>query len=262
MGLLKELFECLKPDIADKKKEISIRCSSIGYIMTDPRSKSEMISETCKTHLIDLFVAEKYDRHTDTFNKYMDKGLQVEEDSITLYSLVKRRYFKKNDRRLSNDFINGEPDLFDGLEIEVADTIIDIKSSWDLYTFFRAKHSPVNKQYWWQLQGYMALTGAKKAVLAYCLVNTPEVIISDEKRRLMYRMAVATDENPEYIRACEEIDHNMRFDDIPKEDRVHEILIERDDEAIGKIYDRVIQCRLYYNTTFCEVVSERIGESN
>lgn len=234
-------------------ENLTIRCSSIGYIMTESRVKSDPLSETCKTHLVDLFVADHYGRHTDTFNKYVEKGLSVEEDSITLYSRVKRVYFKKNNTRLKNDFINGEPDLYTGLEISAADSIIDIKSSWDLYTFTRAKYSPVNKQYWWQLQGYMALTGAKESRLAYCLINTPEQMINDEKRKLMWRMGVATDEDKTYLRACEEIDRNMTYDDIPMVDRVNEILIPRDDEAIQRIYDRVKECRAYYQKTFLTI---------
>lgn len=251
--IFEKMAEITKPVSMEEitgKKPINIRCSSIGYIMTEPRKKSEEISETAKTHLIDLYVVEKYDRHSDTWNRFVEKGLAVEEDSITLYSRVKKTFFKKNDQRITNEFINGEPDLFTGIEIREAETIIDIKSSWDLYTFFRAKFSPVNKQYWWQLQGYMALTGAKSARLAYCLVNTPEQLIFDEKRKLMYRMGVATDENKEYQAACDEIDKNMRFDDIPLEDRVHEFIIERDDEAIASIYERVKLCRNYYNEFF------------
>lgn len=231
-------------------KELNIRCSSIGYIMTDPRLKSETLSETCKNHLVDLFVADKYNRHTDTFNKYVEKGLAVEEDSITLYSRVKKKFFKKNDQRLTNKYINGEPDLFEGIEIKEAESIIDIKSSWDLYTFMRTKFASVNKHYWWQLQGYMALTGAKRSVLAYCLTNTPAQMIFDEQRKLMWRMGIATSENEEYQKACAELERNMTYDDIPLKDRVHEIEIPRDDESIEKIYKKIEDCREYYQQTF------------
>lgn len=234
-------------------ENLTIRCSSIGYIMTESRVKSDPLSETCKTHLVDLFVADHYGRHTDTFNKYVEKGLSVEEDSITLYSRIKRLFFKKNSTRLKNDFINGEPDLYTGLEINAADCIIDIKSSWDLYTFTRAKYSPVNKQYWWQLQGYMALTGAPTSRLAYCLIDTPVQIINDEKRKLMWRMGAATDEDSNFIKACEEIDHNMTYGDIPMEERVHEIIVPRDQEAIDRIYARVRECRNYYQNTFLKI---------
>ena len=141
--------------------------------MTEPKSKKDRdagnLSETAKTHLIDLFVANEYKRNTDIFNKYVNKGLMVEEDSITLYSMVKKRFFYKNTERLENDFINGEPDLFIGKDINSADAIIDIKSSWDLYTFMRVKYSKViNENYWCQLQGYMWLTGASQFLYLSC----------------------------------------------------------------------------------------------
>jgi len=234
-------------------KPLSIRCSSIGYIMTEPRT-GKGLSETCKTHLVDLYVADKYDRHTDIFNKYVEKGLAVEEDSITLYSRVQKQFFKKNEVRLKNEFINGEPDLFTGPTIHEAETIIDVKSSWDLYTFTRAKFSDVNKHYWWQLQGYMALTGAKKSRLAYCLVNTPEQTINDEKRKLMWRMGALSEEATDYKEACELIDKNMRYDDIPLHERVFIFEIERDEYAIQSIYDKVKKCREYYYQTFFDGV--------
>jgi hypothetical protein len=215
--------------------------------MTEPRSKTETLSETTKTHLIDVYVAAKYGRQTDIQNRYIEKGNMVEEDSITLYSRVKKTFFKKNDHSLSNEFIKGTPDLFTGLEISGAETIIDIKSSWDIYTFFRVHTQPLNKMYYWQLQGYMALTGARKAKLVYCLVNTPEPLIMDEERKLMYRMGAATTENPEFIKACEEIRKSMTYDDIPMTERVIEIDIERSEEDIQRLYSRVVECRKFLN---------------
>jgi len=34
--------------------------------------------------------------------------------------------------------------------------------------------------YYWQMQSYMWLTNTKNAIIAYCLVNTPESIIQRE----------------------------------------------------------------------------------
>lgn len=221
------------------------RCSSLGHIMTEPRSKSETLSETCKTHLIDIYVANKYNRQSGIFNRYIEKGLMVEEDSITLYSRVKKSFFKKNENHLHNDFIKGTPDLFTGLEIYSADTVIDLKSSWDIYTFFRVHAQPLNKMYYWQLQGYMALTGATNAKLAYCLVNTPETLITDEKRKLLYRMNVVTEENKDFQQACKELDESMKYDDILLNERVIEFEIARNDQDIEKLYKRVQQCREY-----------------
>jgi hypothetical protein len=145
---------------------------------------------------------------------------------------------------LKNDFIKGTPDTFDGAEIITkAETIIDVKSSWDIFTFFKTFTKNMNKDYWWQLQGYMALTGATNSILAYCLVDTPEMLINDEKRRLMYKMGAISDENEDFMAACKEIDFSMRYEDIPLKNRLNEFSIARDEEAIQKIYINVAKAR-------------------
>lgn len=229
------------------------RCSSLGFIMTDPRSKGETLSETTKGHLIDVYVANRYGRQEDIQNKYIEKGLAVEEDSITLYSRMKKRFYPKNETHLSNQWIKGTPDLFTGESINNAETITDIKSSWDIYTFHRVLTKEINKMYYWQLQGYMDLSGAKSATLAYCLVNTPQQLIEDEKRRLMWKMGVATEETPLFKEACEELQRSMTFDDIPLHERLIEFHIERNEADIMKMHARVEECRKWLN----EVESSR-----
>lgn len=223
------------------------RCSSLGHIMTESRSKTDPLSETTKTHLIDVYVANRYGRQDDIQNKYIEKGLAVEEDSITLYSRIKKDLFLKNEEHLSNEWIKGTPDLYRGEAVKNASCIIDIKSSWDIYTFMRTLTKEVNKMYYWQLQGYMDLTGASSAVLAYCLVDTPQQLIEDEKRRLMWKMGCATDENPLFQEACEELQRSMTFGDIPLSERLIEFNITRNDEDIMKMHARVEQCRKWLN---------------
>jgi hypothetical protein len=225
--------------------------------MTDPRSKSETLSETTKTHLIDVYVANRYGRQDDIQNKYIEKGLAVEEDSITLYSRIKGEVYFKNEDHLSNEYIKGTPDLYIGDTITTARHIIDIKSSWDIYTFMRTITKDINKLYYWQLQGYMALTGARSATLAYCLVNTPQQLIDDEKRRLMWKMGVATEETPLFIEACNELQRNMTFDDIALHERLIEFKIDRDDNDIDRMYARVMACRQWLN----EFEASRIKDS-
>jgi hypothetical protein len=230
---------------------ILFRCSSIGYLMTEPRAKADKdagnLSESAKTHCVDVFVSEKYGRNTDINNKYIEKGLMVEEDSITLYSRLKKKFFKKNDRSLTNSYLKGTPDLYIGLDITEAEEIIDVKSSWDLFTFSRVRTKEVNDLYYHQLQAYMALTGAKRATLAYCLINTPEVLISDEKRKLMWKMGCATEENELYQQACDELDRSMKFDDIPLHERMIEFSFERDNEVIAAMYKKVEKARQFMN---------------
>jgi hypothetical protein len=208
--------------------------------MTEPKLKADKeagnLSETTKTFLMEVFIQQKYGRKKDISNKYIEKGLLVENDAIKLYSRYKFNEYQKNEELFKNDFLLGTPDI-------VSDDIIDIKSSWDIFTFFSNLNKDVDSAYYWQLQAYLALTGKESAKLAYCLVNTPETLVNDEKRKLMYKMNVATDENPEYLQACDEIDLNMNFDDIPN--RVIEFEVKRNDEDIEKMYSKIKKARIY-----------------
>lgn len=211
--------------------------------MTEPKLKSETISESAKTHLIDVFISEKYGRRSDIGNRYTIKGTLVEEDSMTLFSRVTKRYYVKNEESLANDYIKGTPDIITSLEVEDME-IVDIKSSWDIFTFMRAKFkNDIKKLYYWQLQGYMALTGAKKARLAYCLVNTPDQLLEDEKRKLWYKIGQPDKESPMWLDAVQEIEMMCIYDDIPMQERLHQISFERNDADIEKLYNKVIQCR-------------------
>jgi len=239
------------------------RASGVGYLMTSPKSKADKeagnLSESAKTNCIDVYVSAKYGRNTDIQTKYMTKGNQVEEDSITLYSRLHKKFYKKNEEHLKNNFVMGTPDLFTGESIHNAQTVIDIKSSWDLYTFHRTNSKDINPIYWWQLQTYMWLTGASKAYLAYCLVNTPVAMIEEEKRRLFYKMNVATTEDPLYLEACDELELSMIYDDIPLHERLIEYEIPRDDDAISRLAGKVIKAREFiqdYENKLCPVQFE------
>jgi hypothetical protein len=207
--------------------------------MTEPKKKTESISEGTKTHLIDIFIKQKYGRTTDVNNRYTTKGTMVEEDSMTLYSRHIYKMYIKNEESLSNEFIKGTPDIITSLDVEDME-IIDLKSSWDAFTFFRVKYKgEINPLYYWQLQGYMALTNAKKSKLVYCLVNTPEALIEAEKRKLWYSMGQPNIEDSFYVKGCDEIDRNCKYDDIPNKERIHEIEIPRNDADIKRLYERI-----------------------
>lgn len=220
--------------------------SMLGELMTESRSKGD-IGETFKSALMSCFIEAKYGRKKNIQNKYIEKGLAVEEDSITLYSRVKKKFFQKNEETLVNDFFIGTPDLFEGPSIHEATAIIDIKSSWNIHTFFSTIIKPQNKSYYWQGQAYMDLTGAKTFKLVYCLVSAPEQIINDEKRRLAWQMGVATDDNELAQKAFEELDREMIFDDIPIEERWIQQVIMRDDNAIESAKEKMKVCRDFLN---------------
>lgn len=254
--------------------EIKFRASSVANLMVEPKSKSDkeagLLSETAKTHAIDVWISHNYKRYEEVYSKYFEKGTAVEEDSITFLSLAKRRIFKKNEIRLENEVILGTPDLFIGDEIVRATEIIDIKSSWDIFTFNRTRAKGVNTNYYYQMQSYMMLTGATKATLSYCLVNATADLLQDEKYRLARAHRVTIDDmEPAFVKACALVERNMIYDlpaflkrnpnynlhssvtdwhyDVPAEERLFEFEIERSEEAIEGIYNKVITARKFLN---------------
>lgn len=224
-----------------------IRCSSLGLIMTDPRDKaakeSGELSKTAKSHLKSVYIDLKYHRKKDIVTKQMAKGIQVEEESITLLSRVQKKMLFKNEERLNNEYITGLPDIYEGESIHKATSITDIKSSYDLHTFLANIGEPLDSTYFYQLQGYMALSGANTAYIAYCLVDTPQSIIEGEKYRLLKSMDVISEEDPAFKQAALQIELNMTFSDIPKEERVLIFRVERSETMISKIYERVEKAR-------------------
>lgn len=262
--------------------------------MTEPRTKSETLSETTKTHLMDVFVSAKYGRKEEHSGKMLDKGNEREQDSITLLSRITKTFFKKNETCLSNSRIKGTPDLFLGESVENATEIFDTKTSWSAHTFFRAQKE-LNKLYYWQGVSYMALTGASKCTIAYCLVNGTQQAINDEKRKLAYQMGVIDQSasNPAYKEKCKQIEINHIFDiksfaeenpffdfdneivnnswafDIPMQERLFTISFERNDEDIQRLYNRIDECRKWMNENLFKVneeeeiihTSEDTGES-
>lgn len=218
-------------------------CSSIGSLMTDPRSKSDGLSETCKAELMKIWIAETYGRIDDIENKYLMKGTMTEEDGITLYSEVKEELFFKNKERFNNEFITGEPDIIKDRRVK------DIKSCWSIHTFFAKLHKPEHKGYKYQLNGYAEIIpgGVDGMDLVYVLVNNPDVLIQQEKDRLRYKMGIIDpDANPEYLEACAHIEKNSLFDDIPKDKRYIEFEIERMD--MEPVYTRLKECRNFLNS--------------
>jgi hypothetical protein len=221
--------------------ETHIRASSVGYLMTEPQSKADkeagLLSKTAQKHLLDVYIAEKYGRKKDIQTKQMKKGIEVEQDSIDLLSMYLKMPFTKNEQRFTNDFITGLPDIIDN------DRIIDIKSSYDLWTFIGNIPDKLDSLYYWQMQSYMWLANAKSAIIAYCLVNTPSSIIEQEKYYMLKKMDVATEENPEYVREAMKIEFNMSFDDISIDERVLMFKVERSEDDILRIQNKVEKAR-------------------
>lgn len=260
--------------------KIKIRCSSLGYLMTEPREiakqKAGELSETAKTHLVDIFVSQVWGRREELNNKFLEKGNVREEDNITLQSILKKEMYRKNEERIENDFISGTPDFIIEDPKTKVKKIYDTKTSFSAHTFFRSKYNPLPDKYKWQVTGYMALTGANSAHVAFGLVNGTAKQILKEKYNLGFLYnEIDINLNPDYVNKCIQIEKNHIFDmkafvkenpgfdfhcdpykwewDIPIEQRSHIFDVPRVQADIDKIQWKVLVAREWMNKNLFKI---------
>lgn len=220
--------------------QTKFRASSWGNLLTEPRTKSEgALSVTCQKELIKIYNQVCYGRKKDITTKQMDKGIQAEPESIKLYSLVEGKLFYKNEEKLENEWFTGHPDIFLGDNIMNADQVDDIKSSYELDTFMPKLIESVDKSYEAQMNVYYDLCNCQGGNLVYCLVDCPESVLENEKKKLLYSMNVISEISPEYLIAVAELEKLLLFPDIDYRERVIKINVPRNDELIQKMKDKV-----------------------
>ena len=217
---------------------MKIRCSAIGKIMTSPKSKGEVLSQTTKTYLQELAIEEIYGIRKEFSSRYTDKGNEVEDLSIALCNdVLDIGFIYKNEEHFTNDWITGTPD------VNTSEILLDVKSSYDATTFPFFDLELTNKSYFYQMQGYMYLTGKEESLLCYCLIDTPLQIVEDEIRREHWKASLI--EESLDLRAFVQAKHT--FGHIPKEKRLKTFKIAKDENVIEDIKTRIEQCREYYN---------------
>ena len=222
-----------------KFNDYKFRCSAIGKIVT----ASGKLTDAAKTYLGELFIGEIYGVRKEAYGKALEKGVFCEQDGCGMIqeTLLKGQLVLKNKERKSNEFIHGECDIFKN------GTVYDVKNAYTLFSFGKAECS---HEYRWQLIAYSWLWGAKNAVLYYCLNNLPEHMLEDEKRSLLWKnkWLYLTEESPNYIEACKELEAAHNYDKMPIEEKFKfwEITPTKDDYE--KIKSCVIQSRVYLNS--------------
>ncbi len=205
--------------------DLLIRCSSIGKLMTEPRTKSEgPLSVGAKTHVRELAAQVIFGVDFTFSSKETEKGIQCEPDSIALLNEVRGLALTKNTERRNNGLWTGECDLFNAAQRRGH----DLKTSWSVKTFPICVEACEDKLYEWQMRGYMALWDADEWSVDYALVNTPEQLIGYEPATLHY------------------VDH------IPAHHRLTSWVIQRDRAKEEAMAEKVRLARAY----FLEVIEE------
>lgn len=230
------------------ENKLLIRAHQQGGIMSEPKSKVDKeagkLGETAKGIVEKIWLADNFDYRENVTTDEMKKGLLCEQDSMQLVQDVLGGEFRtKNTVTFKNDYCVGTPDIV----LKNEDFDEDIKTSYNLRTFFEAEFKKGNN-YWWQGQDYMWLTGKKNYRLIYCLVPTPDSIILEEKKRVWFKFD-CDETNPDYIEISMQIDHNNNIiNSLPKEKRIKVFEFGIDLDAIEQIKIQHAKAQIYYNS--------------
>lgn len=225
-------------------KLFKIRSSQSAHIMPGVRGNLKEWQETNKTYLDKWILDEIYSRKKAVSSKYLDKGIEMENDSIEFAStMLDLGMVFKNEVSKETEYITGTADII------LPDEIIDIKNSWD-YTTFPLFELKIPALYWWQLQCYMYLYDKPKARLVYTLMDTPIHLIDDEIRRQAWKQGLI-DPTEELQR---EIERNMTYSDIDDRLKIKVFSIERDENAILNLIERVKMAREYIDSKLKTII--------
>ena len=158
------------------------RCSSLAKLMTNPRNKSESLSETAKSYIKQVAKENFYGYTSKIETKQMRKGTEYEMESIALVNSVWfGSNFVKNQLRETQGYLSGHPDII------TDDSIIDIKTSWSLETFPALPEDA--DSYEWQVRGYMHLFNKPRAFVIFCMIDTDDELLSDWDNRDIHKVS-------------------------------------------------------------------------
>jgi predicted phage-related endonuclease len=196
------------------------------------------LGKTGETYLENWVKEQIYSRRKEFTSKYTQKGNETEDYSIDIIAdKMGFGMLVKNEQYFENEFLCGTPDIV------LKDTIIDAKSSWDCFTFTLFE-TELNKNYYWQVQGYMALTGIKKAFVCYVLNDTPMHLI--QKEAFWYCKQNGYEDLD--LEVFNQFIEKMTYQNIPIEYKFKSFEVEYNQADIDLIYDRVEIARNYIKT--------------
>ena len=234
----------------DKQKEVDK--------LTKKKKGIDELPSGAITKLEEIFNHVFWGRRKLIFNKYLEKGNIVEEDSLQLLSDVDGISYWKNEEYLENEYSQGCPD-------NIFEKIRDTKSNYEFDTFQKAE---LTSLYSWQIKDYtwMAIEAgheiSRTGELCYCLVNSPAHRVESEKRSLHFSMGMPDYEEERWVEAASQIERNHIFDidkfkqeypnydlinthwrDIPKHMRVKRFPVTLEDSDIEHMKRRSEMCK-------------------
>lgn len=164
-------------------KTFKLRASQASKLLN--KINSNILTKTAVSYLDEWIKSELYGVTKEIHTKYTLKGIETELEAAELACNYFGYSFNRemNTKQYEDEFFTGTPDIV------LSDRVVDIKSSWDCFTFPLFKNELPNMEYFYQMQVYMHLTGKRKASVIYVLCNTPDILItnySSASERLNY----------------------------------------------------------------------------
>lgn len=210
--------------------DLVIRCSALGKIMGEPRSKSSgPLSETAKSYIRELAAQDILGIDFVIQSRQFDKGNACEPEAIELINRVRGLSLVKNTERRTAHGLTGECDMF---QESPTREVRDSKCAWSAATFpitvADIQSSTTASLYEWQGRGYMLLWDAERFHIDYVLLDTPVELIGYEPASLHV------------------VSH------VPEHLRLTTWTIERDSEKEALIAVKVAAAREYYASVIDE----------
>lgn len=188
-------------------QDFKIRASQCWKIMSNAKTKGEL-SQTCKTYLESWYAND----NEQVYSKYLDKGIQVENDLIDFMAdVLGYGLAEKCKESASNEFMQGSCDVI------TKDAIIDVKAAYNITTLHKQVSEGLQNEYYCQMQVYLELYKRNKGIIFHGLLNTPETNYSEE----------------------------IVYEDMPVNERWIAYSIDSDTEFIEQVKERVLLCRAY-----------------
>ena len=190
----------------------------------------------------------------------MLKGTLVESNAVKLLSEIDQMEYFRVKTSIKSDYLYGYLDMLDAPTVDAASRIFEIKNCFDIASFMLRVGQPLPKSIWYQMQGYLSITGKDIGEVAFCLCDFPDYMINEQREIIFTAMCPDRIETDAFINYWNQAEKSMRFQDIPAKQRVVSYIVHRDDAVIKKINERVVTCRNWlqkWSANYNEFIEKR-----
>lgn len=199
-----------------------------------PLVNEVILSETAKSYCKEWLISEITGKKKDIRTKYFSRGKVMEDSTIQRAGKHYGLELVKNETELENEYFTGTYDT------NTPEIDIDTKVPFNAFTFpfFETDPDPL---YYGQLQGYMNLTGRRKAVLFYGLENGSDEQIQKLSWDIARDLGKDEPDIEDYDLAVEE----LSYDHLPESLRKKVFEFGYDETYIKRAEKMVLASRKY-----------------